>query len=85
MYKNEKEALAALTEQMREIWYDIFLYKIRDEGNSLKPFDCIACYNKKALAIEAKYLKTKSITPERVMEKLEAHQFISLVKFIKAG
>lgn len=88
-FTKESEATTFRLNKMREKYGDtIFLYKIWDIGNTLKPCDVVGAWLKwKAIAIEFKLLHIDSskCTYKKVLSKVQWQQIATLENYKRAG
>ena len=83
--KNEQASNSLFVDMLSEKYKWIFLYTIKNFGNSLKPFDIFGCRKWKMIALEWKFhYWKKEPTPEQVFKKLEPHQVLSLYKVLQS-
>lgn len=83
--KNEQASNSLFVDMLSEKYKWIFLYTIKNFGNSLKPFDIFGCRNWKMIALEGKFhYWKKEPTSEQIFKKLEPHQVLSLYKVMQA-
>lgn len=81
--KDEQASNSEFINILSEKYPWIFLYTIKNHGNTLKPFDIFWCWKWRLIALEGKYRRWKDRpTAEQVLNKLEPHQVTSLYKII---
>lgn len=89
VFKKESEATTYRLNQQRKTYGDkIFLYKIWDIGNTLKPCDVVWVWHGwQAIAIEFKLLHIVSskCTYEKVLSKVQWQQIATLESYKRAG
>lgn len=84
--KNEQASNSAFVQTLFKTYNWIFVYTIKNFGDSMKPFDIFGCWKNKMFAIEGKYCRlTKRPTPEQTLKQLEAHQIASLHRVNRNG
>ena len=85
----ESEATTFRLNKMREKYGDtVFLYKIWDIGNTLKPCDVVGAWlGWQAIAIEFKllHLDSAKCTYEKVLPKVQRQQLATLECYARAG
>ena len=89
VFKKESEATTYRLNKMRKTYGDeIFLYKISDIGNTLKPCDVVwAWLWGQAIAIEFKlmHIESSKCTYEKVLSKVQWQQIATLESYKRAG
>ena len=66
---------------IKKYTHHIWLYKIPDVWNSLKPFDVIWCYKWKWLSFEFKYINKLECDYKNVLSLVQWNQILNLKKF----